>query len=268
MSATEISWISLAAGLLLLAIPAGIFIHYKTGLFKSFLISYGRMIVQLSLIGLYLEFIFELNNLWVNFAWIIIMILAADYTIIRRSEMKLKYFWMPVAAGVIAGLMVTASIFIFLIMQEEFFIARFMIPISGMIIGNSLNSSIIGLRTFYRSLVKEKQRYQFLIMCGASKAEAIFEFFSEALKAAFGPTIGSTATIGLIWLPGMMTGQILGGADPVTAIKYQILIISSILVGGSITVVLSINLSKRFVFDEYSRLETKFHDFEEEEESS
>lgn len=90
----------------------------------------------------------------------------------------------------------------------------------------------------------EKARYKYSLIAGATRSEALRPFISEALKISFAPTIASNATIGLIWLPGMMTGQILGGSDPMTAIKYQILIVISIFVGGVVTVFTALSLSR------------------------
>jgi putative ABC transport system permease protein len=255
MGASDISWLNLFLGSLILLIPVGILLYYRTGLTKAMLISFGRMAVQLLLVGLYLMYIFELNSLLVNFLWLLLMILAASLSIIKRSEIRVGRFFVPVLMGVLADVVVNFLVFIFIISgTENFFNARYFIPISGMIIGNCLGSGIIGIRSFYGELSKNEEKYKYYLMCGATRNEALFPFMTSAMKDAFSPTIASTATIGLIWLPGMMTGQILGGSDPVTSIKYQIVIIIAIFVGSVLTVAVSLNLSKRFAFDDYDLL--------------
>jgi len=247
-------------GALIIIIPIIILYYYRTGLNKPLAIAFLRMIVQLSLVGLYLEYIFDLNSILVNIAWAVLMILAAAYTIVERVELQLKYFFLPILIGIIVGIIVNGSVFAFLLVgSDSFFDARYIIPIMGMLIGNSLNSAIIGVRSFFKKLSSDIERYRYYLMCGATRNEALFQFISEAMQDAFSPTIASTATIGLIWLPGMMTGQILGGSYPITAIKFQIMIIITIFVGSVITLFISLNLSKRFVFDEYDMFDRSIY---------
>lgn len=245
-------------GAMVIAIPVIILRYYKTGLNKPLAIAFLRMILQLTLVGLYLEYVFDLNNIFVNIGWMILMILAASFTIVERVELKFKYFFLPILLGIAVSVLINGSVFAFIIVgSESFFDARYIIPIAGMLIGNSLNSAIIGVRSFFKKISDDVERYRYYLMCGATRNEALFQFISEAMQDAFSPTIASTATIGLIWLPGMMTGQILGGSDPVTAIKFQIMIIITIFVGSVVTVFISLNLSKLFSFDDYDMFDKK-----------
>ncbi|MFW6276689.1 MAG: ABC transporter permease, partial [Bacteroidota bacterium] len=190
--------------------------------------------------------------LWLNIAWVAVMIIAAAMAITGRAGIKYRYLAPALGLSILVNVVVNGLIYIFLIVGwPDFLDARYIIPIMGMVIGNTLGATVIGIRSFFNGLSKDSNVYQYYLMCGATKGEALFRFMSKAMQDAFSPNIASTATIGLIWLPGMMTGQILGGASPVTAIKYQIMIIISIFVGGVITVWLSLLISKRFVFDDY-----------------
>jgi putative ABC transport system permease protein len=216
--------------------------------------------LQLTLVGIYLGFIFKHDSILINFLWVTIMILAGCFTIIKRSELKQKIFFLPVLLGVLANVIINFAVFILIIIGDtKFFSARYLIPITGMVIGNSITTSIVGLRSFYQSLSRDEDRYRFYLMSGATKNEALLSFFSEAMKDAFNPTIASTATIGLIWLPGMMTGQILGGSDPSIAIKYQIMIMVAVFVGGVVTVFISLMTSKRFAFDDYAKFDRRIY---------
>lgn len=255
MNIADISWVALGFVFLTLIIPFFVFIRYKTGLAKPLAIAILRMTGQLILVGLYLKYIFELNSIWINLGWALLMIIAASFLIISRSEIKTKPFFAPIFIAILSNVLVNGGVVALLVVgSDSFFQARYLIPISGMIIGNSLSSAIIGIRYFYNELEKQEEKYQYRIMCGATRNEALFPFMSEALKNAFSPTIANTASIGLIWLPGMMTGQILGGSSPTTAIKYQIMIVVAILAGSVLTVFVSLILSRAFVFDERDRL--------------
>jgi len=117
-----------------------------------------------------------------------------------------------------------------------------------------LNSTIIGISHYYEAIRKENKRYLYLLSLGADQQEALLPFFREALRAAMRPFIANMATMGIVSLPGMMTGQMLGGADPETAIKYQIAIVLAIFTALTISVALSIYFTSRQAFDEYGIL--------------
>lgn len=250
MEQIDIKTIDLIIGFIALVIPSIIFLKYKTELFKPLLIAFLRMSGQLILVGLYLEYIFEWNNIFINILWVIIMIVVATFLITKRSEINNRTFFFPVLFSVLTGFLFNTAIFSLLIIGlEDFFNARYIIPIAGMLIGNSITASIMGLRSFFNNLTDDNEKYQYYLMTGATKKEALFDFIKKSLQDAFNPVIASTATIGLIWLPGMMTGQILGGSNPITAIKYQIIIVIAIFVSSVINVILCINISKRLIFD-------------------
>jgi putative ABC transport system permease protein len=124
-----------------------------------------------------------------------------------------------------------------------------------MVLGNCLRADIIGLKSFYGSLAKDERAYHQSLAQGARLHEAIHPYFRDALQSALMPTVASMATIGLVALPGMMTGVILAGADPLTAIKYQITIMIAILTGTGLTVFLAIRLTARNSFNAYGILD-------------
>ena len=237
----HISWLSLSLAYILLAFPLYIFWKYKTGLVKETLISFARMTLQLALVGLYLGLIFNLNNVWINIGWVFIMIGVATITTTQRSGLKGRAFFVPVSLALLVSIVLIDTFFLGAILQlENFFEARYFIPITGMIIGNCMERNIIALNTFYDTLTKEYEVYQYYIANGASRQEALRPFISEAIQKSFNPLIANTAVIGLIALPGMMTGQILGGSAPGLAIKYQILLMLGIFTASLSTVYITL----------------------------
>ncbi|MFP4527402.1 MAG: ABC transporter permease [Candidatus Kapaibacterium sp.] len=254
MNTIDIGWLQLGIGFLLLLIPIAVFAYFRTGLVSSLLIAFGRMTVQLLLVGLYLEYIFDLDAWWLNSLWVLVMTLTATHTIIRRSDLRQKFFFPSVLAGVFIGMAIPALVFLAIVLElDNVTAARYMIPIVGMILGNCLTSAIIGIRSFYQTIRKSEETYKFRIMTGATRNEALFDYFRDALKDAFSPTIANTATMGIISLPGMMTGQILGGSDPTVAIKYQIMIMIAVMSASVMTVFISVASSRSYVFDEFGR---------------
>jgi len=254
-SAADISWLDLAVGYIILIIPILVFRYYKTGLIKDTLISVGRMTVQLLLVGLYLEFIFKLNNPLINIFWVMIMIVISSFTIIKRSELSIRMYFFSVVFALSASIIIIDAFFLGVVIRlNNIFDARYLVPITGMLLGNCLQNNIIALNSYYSKLAKEQVLYRFSLANGATRAEALLPFMRDALKKSFNPTIANIAVLGLISLPGMMTGQILGGSNPVVAIKYQIMIMITIFVAGIITVVLTINTANKYVFDEFDNL--------------
>lgn len=258
MGVQDISWVDLGLGYLLLVIPLLAFRYYQTGLVRSTLIAIARMTVQLLLVGAYLGIIFRWNSAWVNILWVVAMVVVAAFTVVRRSELSRKLFLVPVLIAIAASVLLVDVYFLGVVVRLDFlFDARYFIPITGMLIGNCLSNNIVALNTFYHSLSKEQTLYRFALANGATRNEALAGFMREALRKSLNPTIATTAVVGLISLPGMMTGQILGGSNPEVAIKYQIMIMITILVSTLLTVILSILICNRFVFDGFDRLRTR-----------
>ncbi|MEA3450479.1 MAG: ABC transporter permease [Bacteroidota bacterium] len=262
MGATDISYLNLAFGYLLMIIPILILAYYKTGLVKDTIIAFIRMTIQLFLVGFYLKYVFEWDFWWLNLLWALLMVFVATLTIGRRSNMKKSVFIIPIFTAILTSLVIVDVYFLgFVIKLENIFSAMYFIPITGMILGNCLRSNVIALDTFYRKLNRDRTLYRFLIANGGTREEALLPFMKESLRTAFNPTIANTAVIGLISLPGMMTGQLLGGSSPDLAIKYQIMLIITIFVASILTVFLTIKIVNMFVFDKYDRLKTEFFNF-------
>lgn len=261
-SVTDITYFNLALGFLLMAIPIAIFAYYKTGLVKSTVIAVIRMTIQLFLVGFYLKYVFEWDKWWLNLLWGLIMTSVAAFTVGSRSNMKRSLFVLPIFTAILISMIIVDGFFLGLVIKlDNVLSAMYFIPITGMILGNCLKSNVIALNSFYKSLNKDRTMYRFYIANGATREEALKPFMRESLRISFNPSIANTAVIGLISLPGMMTGQLLGGSTPDVAIKYQIMLVITIFVASIITVFLTIKIVNKFVFDKYDRLKAYLFDF-------
>lgn len=250
MEIIELSWHQLAIAFIILIIPAGILGWYKTGLNSKMAIATVRMTLQLLFVGYYLEYLFELDNPWINLGWITVMVVVADFATIDRSELVQKMSLIfPVFAATFFGIVLINFYFLEVVIQlRDVLEAQYAIPITGMVLGNCLRSNVIGINDFYYSLKENRERYQFFLAAGATRAEALYPYIRSALKKSANPTLASMATIGLVSLPGMMTGQILSGSSPMTAIQYQIMIMIAIFSGTILSVYLAILFCNRTVF--------------------
>lgn len=251
----DINYFELFTGYALMLIPVLILWYYKTGLVKDTILATARMTIQLLLVGVYLEYIFKLNNSFINIAWVLIMSVISSFTIIQRSGLKFKLFFIPILLSGLISIMVTDTYFLgFVIKLDNIFDARYFIPVTGMLMGNTLKNVIISLDAYYKRIDDEQNLYRWHLANGASPKEALLPFMRDALKIAFNPMIATTAIMGLISLPGMMTGQILGGSNPNIAVKYQIMLLITIFASAMLNVVLTISFSNRIAFDNYNNL--------------
>lgn len=255
----DISFLSLAIGLLLALIPLYYLWKYKTKLVKATTIAIFRMVVQLFLVGAYMKYLFEWDNPWVTLLWVIIMMLVAADTAVVRTHLKRKLLFVPICIGLLTSVLTIGLFFLMVVLRtEDVFNARYFIPIFGTLMGNVLSSNVIALNTYYQGLYREKQLYYYLLGNGATLEEARSPFISQALIKAFSPLIANMAVMGLVALPGTMIGQILGGSSPSIAIKYQMMIIIINFAASVLSLMITIKLSSNRTFDEFGVLKSVF----------
>lgn len=254
-AAPDISLIRLFFAFGLLLIPVSLSLYLRLGIIRQLTISAGRMTGQLFLMSIVLVYLFRWDNPWLNIAWVVIMIFFACLSAMINSKLSFTSFFIPVFLAYFIGAGLVLLFFNAVIVNPaNIFTARLMVVVGGMLLGNSLNSTIIGISHFYESLRKDKRRYLYLLSLGANQTEALLPFFRDAFLAALKPFMAGMATMGLVSLPGMMTGQILGGANPETAIKYQIAIVLAIFTAITISVALSLFFTARLAFNPYGIL--------------
>lgn len=120
-----------------------------------------------------------------------------------------------------------------------------------MILGNMLSANVIAMNTYHGDIKREQTLYLYHLANGATPSEARLPFMKNALIKSFNPTIASMAVMGLIALPGTMTGQILGGSEPDVAIKYQIMLMIAIFASSIISVLLTLHFTKKHTFNQF-----------------
>ena len=253
--APDLSVASLVAAFLLLAIPIALSLVFHLGIVKETLIAAVRMGVQLVFAGIYLTWLFRWDHPLLNLAWLLIMMAVAALTTVQKSGLRLADILLPVCVSTLVATMAIVLYFnAFIVRLEDLLAAKFLVVIGGMVLGNSLAGNIVSLTHFYESVRDREERYLFRLGNGATRFEALRPFFREAATRALKPTLATMATIGIVSLPGMMTGQMLGGSSPIVAIKYQIAIMLAILAAVALGVGLAIVLSCRNAFDDYGVL--------------
>ena len=260
MATQDISVPSLILCFLLLAIPLGISYRMKLHITEKTVNSVTRMTVQLILAGVFLTFVFDLNSRILNFTWLLGMIIVASYTTIRDVELKVEKLLFPVIISFMAANFSVLLYFNkFVLDLENVFEARYLIPIGGMILGNSLRGGVVGIGEFYTDIRRNENRYLYNLSLGASRYEALLPYVRKCLRSALRPILSNIATVGIVFLPGMMTGQILGGASPLLAIKYQITIMIAIYVSTTMSTTFSILTAVQATFDDFGLVKKEIY---------
>ena len=249
-SIIAISNFQLALTVILVLITGGISSFLKLGLLKSLLWGTIRTFIQLTLVGYALTYVFMINNLWLIIAIIAMMCYIASRAAVKRTPNVPNYptvlaFLSLISSTYLVGTMVTALI----ISPEPWYSARIAIPIFGMILGNSMNGIALSLDRLYGEARSRAAEIEAMLTFGATPWEAIRPSVREALRAGMTPTINSLMVVGLVSLPGMMTGQILGGVDPREAVRYQIVVQLMIAAAVAIGCLILVGLSYKKLFN-------------------
>jgi putative ABC transport system permease protein len=181
-----------------------------------------RMVAQLLLIGYLLTYIFQSKSSYITFFVVLVMISAASFITLRNVTCKSKSVYKTIFFSIFLGGSINLVLVIFFVLDlHSFNEPRYVIPLAGMLYANCMNAV---------SLVAERFEKEFELG-GYEKARAI------AFKASLIPQINSFLAVGLVSLPGMMTGQILAGTDPIIAVRYQMMVMLMILGSSGIATV-------------------------------
>jgi len=238
-----LSYWELAGASIFVLINAGLSVAFGLGVHRSFVFAAIRMVVQLALVGFVLTTLFStVSPLWTGLA-ALGMVLFAGHEAAQRQGRRLGGWWsygLGTGSMMMASVLVTVFALVTVLRPSPWYDPRFAIPLLGMVLGNCMTGVSLGLDTLTASLVTRRAGVEAQLMLGASRQVAATPVMREALRSALMPVINSMAATGVVSLPGMMTGQILGGVPPAQAVKYQILVMFLIAGGtglGAVTAV-------------------------------
>jgi len=189
------------------------------GIEKQLIINSIRAFLQLLALGYFLIYIFKIENIFILSGVLFLMILYSSYIAKKRvnTNFIIPFLTIFLATTIILSIVVLTGLIS--TKPNEF------IPIGGMIIGNALNTFTLSIERFKRETEIQKELIETYISVGATLKQAYFEMKKQSIKASLIPTINMLQTIGVVAIPGITTGMLLAGADPLTAISYQLVII-------------------------------------------
>jgi putative ABC transport system permease protein len=239
----------------LLLMSIGLAHLLKAGQSKDLFWSGLRMFVQLLVVGYVLHLIFALETPLPVLLILIVMIGFAVQTIGARVRTKMPHFYRVVGTAILFGCGGMTFFFCSLVIGlEPWYDPRYLIPLAGMIIGNSMTGASLAVERLAAEFRERRDEIETGLCLGGSIQTVSETAVSSAFRAALIPSVNAMAAMGLVFLPGMMTGQILSGTEPLIAVKYQIAIMCVITGSVSLTTFFILKLGYRAYFTPYQSL--------------
>jgi putative ABC transport system permease protein len=242
MNQHNISNESLGLALILVLIALLVSKKDKLGLEKDIVWSIARAIVQLIIVGYVLKYIFDLNNRWLTVLMVLFICVNAALNARKRSRNIGNAFMLSFIAITVST---TLTLVILVLSGSIEFMPMQVIPISGMIAGNAMVAVGLCYSNLNQRFTDNRQKIQEMLSLGASIKTASGRLIRDSIRAAMIPTVDAAKTVGLVSLPGMMSGLIFAGIDPVKAIKYQIMVTFMLLGTASISTIIAGYLAYR-----------------------
>lgn len=246
MSASiHVSLGQVAASLALVALAAAVSFWRRADLERDIGIATLRSFVQLTAIGYVITLIFEADTLWLVLALLVVMVVFGAITARSRAKKVPSAFWplliaLATAGATTLGLVVALGVF------EA--TARYLVPVGGMVIGNAMTASAVALNRLGDEMADSRAGIEATLSLGATATEAAAPFVRRALRSGMIALVDSTKTTGLIFFPGTMVGMLLAGADPVDAVRLQLILLYALLGSVAIAGLVATTLAYRSFF--------------------
>lgn len=223
----------------LIGIAIALSLWRKLGLEKQLAYSAARSLMQLIAIGYILDIVFAIDNWLVVLVILGVMITIASIVTRNRIDQKLPGLLATVILSLVASSAFTLGYVILLIVQpNQWYEPQYLIPLAGMLFGNAMNGASLAGDRLLNSINQNRLEIETYLSLGATAKQAIVSYQKDAIRTGLIPTLNNMVVIGLVSLPGMFTGQVLGGSNPRDAASYQILILFAIVLINLMTTVL------------------------------
>lgn len=257
MNVISLSTLDLSLAALLVLALAFISFILKLGLANRIIIAAIRTVLQLLLIGLVLKALFaQVSLLWVS-VLSIFMLLIAGREVMARQQRRFGGVWgygLGTLSMFVSSFALTVYALIVIVGTDPWYTPQYAIPLLGMMLGNTMTGVALALDKLTTSAWQQRAIIEARLILGQDWRTAIGDITRDSVRIGMIPMINAMAAAGLVSLPGMMTGQILSGTDPVEAVKYQILIMFLITAGTGFSAMLATWIGARHLFDDRQRL--------------
>jgi len=226
--------LTLAAGLILIAI--GISYRQRIGLTRDLVIGAVRTVVQLVLVGYVLVYIFALDRWYLVVSALLMMLAVAAWTAGGRQDHPTRKLYGILGLAMLLGSGLTLVYVGSLVVRADpWYDPRYLIPLFGMIIGNAMNAASLAAERLAGEMDARRAAAEAYLALRASPARATEDAVRRATRASMIPMVNSLMVVGIVALPGMMTGQIIAGASPLSAVRYQIVVMFMLVAAVTVT---------------------------------
>ncbi|MEJ2619666.1 MAG: iron export ABC transporter permease subunit FetB [Candidatus Thiodiazotropha sp.] len=257
MNLILLSPLDLTLAAVLVVALALISLRLSLGIESKLLIAAVRTVIQLSLLGLVLKFLFVQSHPLLIGGLALFMLLVAGYEVMARQQRRFSGIWgfgVGTLSMFISSFSVTILALTVIIQAQPWYSVQYLIPLLGMLLGNTMSGIAIALDNLTQNAWQRRQQIEAQLILGHSWDQAIREIRRNALRSGLIPIINAMAAAGIVSLPGMMTGQILAGTPPMEATKYQILIMLLIAAGTGFGATAAVWIGAKRLFDDRERL--------------
>lgn len=253
--AIHLDTVDLVVSAALVLIAGLISLALRLGLERRLALASARTIVQLLLIGYVLRYVFAVEELGLLAAIVAVMVLAAGRAAVSRSSRRFPgAYWRSFVTLATTGILTTLTVTTAIVGVTPWYKPQYVIPLLGMVLGNGLTGISLCLDLLLERLSDGRGLVEMELSLGASRWEAARDAVGGAVRRGMIPIINAMMVVGIVSLPGMMTGQILAGADPYEAVKYQIVVMFMLAAGTSLGCIVMGLLVFRRLFNERHQL--------------
>ncbi len=253
--ADQIGLWQMAVAYMLLLVVFALALSNRLRMSKDLAVATLRMTLQLIAVGFLLSYLFRFNFWYTSLILLLVMIAFAVHVVLGRVKLKLGRLSLILFISISTGSLSVLAVLLFLVVgHQPWYDARYLIPIGGMIIGNTMTACALVTERFYNEVYGKRTVIETNLALGATSKEASMSAFRVSFGAALLPTIASMTGMGIVHLPGMMTGQILSGTEPILAVKYQIAIMVAILSSAALSSLITLYLLRGRLFNKYHQI--------------
>lgn len=250
--------LDLALALGMMAIAIGLSAWEQLGLEWSLAIATGRTVLQLLVVGYVLAFIFTLDNPWAVLAVLMVMLTMA--AVVARNRISKKY---PAVLPLVWGSILVSTTLtlgytnLLVIQPTTWYEPQYLIPLAGIVLGNAMNGAAIAGERLVSTINASHLEIETHLSLGATPKQAVAQYRKDAIKAGLIPTLNQMMVVGIVTLPGIITGQLLSGVAPLDAASYQILIMFMLAFANLVTTILVTQGLYRQFFNQAAQLQRR-----------
>lgn len=228
-NAYDIDIWGLLVALAMVTVAASIIELMRINIGKTLLWSACRALLQLCAMGFVVGYVIRANNVWLVFAVIAVMLVAAVQITLSRAKGVPKGLAGPVLLSLTITMLLMISLVTELVVRPHpWYAPQLVVPLTGMLLGNTVSALAVGLSRFYESMDERRDEIDTMLALGATAWEAARPSIVSSIRLGLLPTTATLASCGIVTIPGMMAGQVIAGGDPLEAAKYQFVVFAAI----------------------------------------